>query len=983
MRNRVTRIGGALLAFGLLMAGLATMTASAAYPSGSRSAAGVAGSSDASGPFVSTAVRSDTSPPLRSITPVLSGEGVEGEFPIHPINDVSEQGPGFVDSVVQKVLGPLAIPTPIANFEGMFNHWGGYPPDTSGDVGPNHFVQIVNVGFQIFSKTGTSLYGPATNNVLFAGFGGLCETTNRGDPVGVYDSMADRFVLSWFAFTSSSGPTSQCFAVSATPDPTGPWYRYEFAVGSSFEDYPKVGVWPDAYYMTANTFGGPGGGGNWAMERERMLRGDPTARMVTFRVSGFGLLPSDLDGNPPPPGSPNYYMRRSGNNLLQQYKFHVDWTNPALSTFTGPVNITVATYDTGVGDVPQPGTSATLDTLSDRLMYRLAYRNMGTHEALLVNHTVDSGGDIAGVRWYEIRDPNGNPPTVFQQGTYAPADGTDRWMGSIAMDHQGNIAVGFSASSTTVYPSIRYAGRLATDPPGELSQGEETLIAGTGSQTGSVGRWGDYSQMNVDPVDDCTFWYTTEYIQVTGERTWRTRIGSFKFPGCSPAPLTPAPTSTPGGATATPVPPTPTACAGNVTYTGSITSTDQVQTSRLVSVGLPPSTCATPRSCPGNDTGDTSQHNYDTYNYQNTTGTSQCVTVSVVQGCSNNALTSIAYLGSYDPANKCTNYIADGARGGPNNRYSFTLGAGQTAVVMVYEQNGGIGCETYTLSINPCDAGGPTATPTSPPPTATSTATATATATSAPPTSTAPPATSTATNTPGVATATPTACTLEFADVPPTNTFYPFVRCLACQGIISGYPCGGAGEPCNTNDDPYFRPNAYVTRGQLAKIVSESAGFDEEVPPSTWTFTDVPYGSTFWVWVERLADREVMAGYACGIDPNEPCDDQDRPYFRPNSGATRGQLTKIVSNAAAFSDAVPEAQQTFTDVPPTHTFWLFVERLLMNRPDVMSGYTCGGAGEPCDTENRPYFRPNNPLTRGQTSKIVANTFFPGCNPPRP
>jgi subtilisin family serine protease len=234
-----------------------------------------------------------------------------------------------------------------------------------------------------------------------------------------------------------------------------------------------------------------------------------------------------------------------------------------------------------------------------------------------------------------------------------------------------------------------------------------------------------------------------------------------------------------------------------------------------------------------------------------------------------------------------------------------------------------------------------------------------------------------------VATATPTACALQFTDVPPTNTFYPFVRCLACQGIINGYPCGGTGEPCNPSNDPYFRPNAYVTRGQLAKIVSESAGFDDEIPPSQWTFTDVPYGSTFWVWVERLADRTVMAGYACGIDPNEPCDGQNRPYFRPNSGATRGQLTKIVSNAAGFTDTIPPAQYTFTDVPPTHTFWVFVERLLLNRPNVMGGYVCGGAGEPCDTENRPYFRPNNPLTRGQTSKIVANTFFPNCNPPRP
>jgi hypothetical protein len=218
--------------------------------------------------------------------------------------------------------------------------------------------------------------------------------------------------------------------------------------------------------------------------------------------------------------------------------------------------------------------------------------------------------------------------------------------------------------------------------------------------------------------------------------------------------------------------------------------------------------------------------------------------------------------------------------------------------------------------------------------------------------------------------------------VPADNTFYPFVRCLACQGIISGYLCGGPGEPCNASNDPYLRPNNYVTRGQVAKIVSESAGFNETIPPSQQTFADVPYGSTFWVWVERLADREVMTGYPCG-GPGEPCDGQNRPYFRPNAGATRGQLTKIVSNAAGFNDTIPPGQYTFTDAPPGSTFWLYVERLLLNRPDVMAGYPCGGVGEPCDAENRPYFRPNNPLTRGQTSKIVANTFFPGCNPPRP
>jgi hypothetical protein len=204
--------------------------------------------------------------------------------------------------------------------------------------------------------------------------------------------------------------------------------------------------------------------------------------------------------------------------------------------------------------------------------------------------------------------------------------------------------------------------------------------------------------------------------------------------------------------------------------------------------------------------------------------------------------------------------------------------------------------------------------------------------------------------------------------VPPESAFYPYVRCLACKGIVSGYP------------DGTFEPNNHVTRGQLSKIVSESAGFDEEVPPSRWTFTDVPYGSTFWVWVERLAGREVMAGYACG-GVGEPCDSESRPYFRPSAGATRGQLTKIVSNAAGFNDAIPAGQYTFTDVPEGSTFHLYVERLLMNRTGVMSGYACGGPGEPCDAQNRPYFRPGNPVTRGQAAKIVVNTFFPGCSPP--
>jgi hypothetical protein len=253
-------------------------------------------------------------------------------------------------------------------------------------------------------------------------------------------------------------------------------------------------------------------------------------------------------------------------------------------------------------------------------------------------------------------------------------------------------------------------------------------------------------------------------------------------------------------------------------------------------------------------------------------------------------------------------------------------------------------------------------------------------------TPTLPPVTSTAmplvTST-EVPTATPTACTVRFEDVPPGSTFYPYVQCLACAGVMSGYPCGGPGEPCGPGDNPYFRPYSLTTRGQIAKLVSQSAGFSD--PVDTQTFEDVPPGSTFYDFVERLAVQGVMNGYPCGSNPTEPCVAPDnRPYFRPNASATRGQLVKIGANAASFIDPIPLDRQTFADIPPDTTFWIHVERLLQNRPGAVSGYPCGGPGEPCDGENRPYFRPDSPITRGQTSKIVAGLFFPDCiaNPPR-
>ncbi len=337
-------------------------------------------------------------------------------------------------------------------------------------------------------------------------------------------------------------------AVSATGDPTGEWHRYDFIVSSSsFNDYPKFGVWPDGYYMSAGARGSRGQA--WAFEREKMLAGLP-AQMITFfpssRLGYLGIMPADLDGPPPPSGAPNYFVgvKQGSPQAIDLFRFHVDWENPENSTFGvdgEPDNILseVAPFTVicpGTRScIPQPDTTVRIDALAGRLvLFRAQYRNFGTHESIVFNHTVDAGGQQAGVRWYEIRDP-GNKPLIYQQSTYAPDDGIHRWMASAAMDRSGNFAIGYSVASSTFYPSIYYSGRLATDPLGELSQGEALLQLGSGSQTSSGNRWGDYSMLGVDPVDDCTFWYTSEYVQFTGPADWQTRIGKFKFKECVPA----------------------------------------------------------------------------------------------------------------------------------------------------------------------------------------------------------------------------------------------------------------------------------------------------------------------------------------------------------------------------------------------------------------------------------------------------------------
>jgi uncharacterized repeat protein (TIGR01451 family) len=476
------------------------------------------------------------------------------------------------DAALQKTSAALpkaAAPAQFAptlglNFEGLGSGFPNYvvnvaPPDTDGAVGKTQYVQWVNTNFAVFDKaTGNVLPNfPVPGNTLWQGFGDGCETNNDGDIIVTYDKLADRWVFTQLAVGTQ--PFLQCVAVSTSSDATGTYNRYSFPY-SFLNDYPKLAVWPDAYYTTYNMFevldgtfvASFLGAQACAFDRNAMLSGQ-AASQICFPPDPnvFGLLPADADGlNPPPAGSPNFMLSFDVNSL-NLFKFHVDFQTPANSTLSPATNIPVTPFtpaecnnpSRAISCVPQPppGDTTPLDTLGDRLMYRLAYRNFGDHESLVVNHSViaDPVNLNSGVRWYEIQNPGGTP-TVAQQSTFAP-DASFRWMGSAAMDVSGDLAVGYSVSSASVFPSIAFAARASNDPASTL-QAETTLFSGTGSQTGfdssgnPLTRWGDYSAMQVDPVDDCTFWHTTEYLAKSGSFNWNTRIATFKFANCG-APL--------------------------------------------------------------------------------------------------------------------------------------------------------------------------------------------------------------------------------------------------------------------------------------------------------------------------------------------------------------------------------------------------------------------------------------------------------------
>jgi hypothetical protein len=570
----------------VMLASLAGSFSANAAPTASPSASA---SFTAPAPKVTTAVAFDVSPTLselaqqatdRVTTSAATGEEVVDLRPDRgpEIADTGYSGDGALQSSAAglQAASLASIAAPVLTFEGIsnqdnFNLFGFRvnPPDPVGDVGPKHYVEMVNLAYAVYDKQGNLLLGPVDTGTLWAGFPIEDCTDPSGDPIVIYDQLVGRWLLS--QFTTRGDPFYyNCVAISKTGDPTGAYYRYAFSAGEFFPDYPKYGVWTNSYLLTSRDFGPTVeyGISVYALEKNKMLGGQPDARAIQFFLDsevvplefiGDGLLPADIDGNRRPQAyAPAPIVGTQDNDspygatfdALNIFDLSVQWNATPEASLTLAVQLPVASFDSifpcgGSGGnsrdcLPQPGVGPTqkLDILSyrQRPTWRLAYRNMGSYETLVTNQSVEALPGLAGVRWYEVRR-TGDAYSIFQQGTFTLNDGVHRWMGSAAMDKNGNIALGYSVvNGVDVYPGIRYTGRLASDPAGQMTLGEGVIIDGSGVQTTTNSRWGDYTSLNVDPTDDCTFWYVNEYYtaasQASSAAGWLTRIGSFKLPGC-------------------------------------------------------------------------------------------------------------------------------------------------------------------------------------------------------------------------------------------------------------------------------------------------------------------------------------------------------------------------------------------------------------------------------------------------------------------
>ena len=476
------------------------------------------------------------------------------DLSIFPSQEMPEPGPGPLrsksavgpwqqeDPVLQKEVLPPVAATLGINFDGIASP-GYAPSDSNMAVGPNYIVETVNVQFAVYDKSGATIAGPTNIQSLFTGLAGNCSSGTYGDPIVLYDRQADRWLLSMIGHGNGA---SECIAVSKTNNPAGAYFLYGYAFGVKLNDYPKLSTWATAsnaaYLASYNIFGPLNflGADLCGFDRSKMLAGDSTAAQLCQITpnSEFGYLPSDIDGpTTPADGTPGLFISWQNNNPGQLYlrKLTLNFAT-ATATMSSPVTISVANDTLACGSggtcVPQAGTTQTLDTLGDRMMYRFAIRHFADHDRAVVSHSVGNGSQVA-VRWYELYDPAGSV-TLNQQGTFAP-DTDYRWMSSIAEDQNGDIGLGYSASSSSIYPGIRFTGRVPSDPAGTMET-EASMVLGTGAQTTGLSRWGDYTAMVVDPSDDCTFWYVDQYEQVSGTFNWHTNIGSFVFSGCSGSP---------------------------------------------------------------------------------------------------------------------------------------------------------------------------------------------------------------------------------------------------------------------------------------------------------------------------------------------------------------------------------------------------------------------------------------------------------------
>jgi hypothetical protein len=440
---------------------------------------------------------------------------------------------------------------------------GNNPSDNSMAVGPNHIVETVNSRLAVytkrgslFDKSGTVLFGPIGTNVLFAGFGGECELAPNGDAVVRYDQLADRWLYVMPLFRRAvkvppgkqEAPYGMCYAVSAGENPLGPYHRYYYE-RDLFPDYPRPAIWPDGYYVPTSTGDNLLPDGRLpekhacVVERDKMLQGLPAREQCIIITDVNFLNNADIDGRGlPPAGAPNIMMATGGAQLrndfdddgIYYWKFHVDWDNPENTGVSGPLKIDVAPYHYLCDGqltrcVPQPDTDMRLDAQGDKIMQRLVYRNVNGSQSIVAVHSVNTAAGGGGVRWYEFRLNDTGDPVLHQQSTYAP-DSLYRWMASPGMDRQGNIGIGYSFGGTPNYPGQRFAGRLAEDAPGQLTFHETILVEGQAAQTSGL-RWQDYTQLSMDPTDDCTFWYVGDYLK-TGAPSYTTRIGAFRLPAC-------------------------------------------------------------------------------------------------------------------------------------------------------------------------------------------------------------------------------------------------------------------------------------------------------------------------------------------------------------------------------------------------------------------------------------------------------------------